>query len=286
MCGIAGFHIRKVGRTAFDPTRLAEELLLSVDHRGGDATGYAAFGADGSMQMQKAACKASTFLTGMRKLPEDTQTVILHTRWATQGKAAFPENNHPVQHGSTYVVHNGHISNDFELFAKLGVERMGYVDSEIIPAMISAEGWEDAGTALEALDGAYAIAAVSAKHPGELILAKGDISPLIYVVTENLIVWASEMGALTKAWRHALGTPPVSRKIKHLSSGQLLRVAKDGKIEWESFRAIEQYVWQSATSGTSCTVGGTQVADKDGKTVTGTTVMRREALFRPNWRTR
>src|SRR5436190_5026134 len=243
MCGIAGFHIRRIGRTAFDPTRLAAELLLSIDHRGGDATGYAAFTADGEMQMQKAACRAEAFLTGMRLLPDDTQTVLLHTRWATQGKAAFPENNHPVVSGSTYVVHNGHISNDHELFEELGVQRMGFVDSEIIPAMIVGKGWENAGAALEPLDGQYAIAAVSGRHPGELILAKGDTSPLIYVVTDNLIVWASEFGSLLKAWRLALGTPPDSKKLRHLSSGQLVRVAKDGKVEFESFKALQQYSW-------------------------------------------
>ena len=269
MCGIAGFYVRKIGRTAFDPTRLAVELLHSVDHRGGDATGYAAFAADGSMQMQKAACKASTFMTGMRKLPDDTQTVLLHTRWATQGKAAFPENNHPVVSGATYVVHNGHIANDRELFAALGTERMAHVDSEIIPAMISAEGWDNAATALESLDGSYAIAAVSGMHPGELILAKGDISPLIYAVTDNLIVWASEMGALTSAWRRALGTPPASSKIRHLASGQMLRVAKDGRIERESFRAMQQYAW---TSNVCDIVSSTEANDKDGKIVTGTTV--------------
>jgi len=273
MCGIAGFYVRKIGRTAFDPSRLAAELLLSVDHRGGDATGYAAFAADGSMQMQKASCNAKPFLTGMRRLPEDTQTVLLHTRWATQGKASFPENNHPVCSGGTYVVHNGHISNDRELFRKLGTERMGFVDSEIIPAMIVSKGWHRAGEALEALDGAYAIAAVSALHPGELILAKGDISPLIYAVTDNLIVWASEMGALTSAWRRALGTPPDSRKIRHLSSGQMLRVAADGKIEHESFQAMQQYVWSGSVSN-ACVVSDneTQVSDSDGKIVTGTTV--------------
>jgi len=249
MCGIAGFYVREIGRTAFNPTAFAAELLLGIDHRGGDATGYAAFTDDGAVQMQKAACEVKPFLTGMRSLPRNTQTVLLHTRLATQGKPAFPENNHPVTHGSTYVVHNGHINNDSALFGRIGVSRMGYVDSEIIPAMIAREGWENIGTALGQLDGAYAIAAVDENRPGELVLAKGEWSPLVYFESENLIAWASEERALRTAWRAAVGTPP--RRAVSMWSGDILRVTSDGRVLREEFEPMVMKHWTKYVSSSS-----------------------------------
>ena len=241
MCGIAGFHIRAMNRTAFDPSKFAAELLMAVDHRGGDATGYVAFTDDGVVQMQKAACNARTFLTGARSLPKNTRTALLHTRLATQGKAAFPENNHPVVHGPIYAVHNGQIWNDGALFHRLGLTRMGYVDSEIIPALIADVGWSDIAAALEELDGSYALALANEHEPNEVVLARGDYSPLVYLASDHIIAWASESNALLTAWRKAIGTPPPASKIVTMKSGELVKIA-DGKIERSTFQAIDQFV--------------------------------------------
>ncbi len=248
MCGIAGFHIREKARTAFDPNKLVAELLLAIDHRGGDATGYAAFASDGATQVQKAACDAATFLTGCRPVPADTGTVLLHTRLATQGKAAFPENNHPVVSGSIYAVHNGHIWNDAALFGKLGITRQGRVDSEVIPALVASEGWDNIPTALARLDGDYAVALANEQKPGELVLARGSWSPLCVLASDNLIVWASESYAITRAWSRAIGTSPSYKKIRTMYRGDMLHVT-GGKMDWSRFQPMPD-AYGIVTTGT------------------------------------
>ena len=221
MCGIAGIHLLDESYRPDSLDTLAARLLLEIDHRGGDATGAACFGTYG-VRVQKASCRASGFLSEWNGTPVGTRTVLLHTRYATQGSAAFPENNHPVAHGPVHVVHNGHISNDATLFDKLGKVRVGRVDSEAIPAVLLAAGWESADAGLERLSGAFAIAAVHEARPGELLLAKGGWSPLVWYANESVLVWASEGAAITEAWRRAFGTPP--SRFNYASEGDLIRV--------------------------------------------------------------
>jgi asparagine synthetase B (glutamine-hydrolysing) len=255
LCGIAGFHLRKPNaRLDFDPDAMMRDLLLGIDHRGGDATGYAAFGQSGAVQMQKAACAVWPFLKEARKLPEDVRTSILHTRMATQGKAAFPENNHPVVSGDVYVTHNGHVWNDDEPFAWTGAPaRAGRVDSEAISASLAWHAWQDAGDALAALDGALAVAAVNAQYPGELVLARGYSSPLCVYVHDAIVVWASTTFVVTEAWRRNIGTAPSWRKVEPLDEGTLLHFYADGSMRTERFgsyrpvyttgRSFGKYVW-------------------------------------------
>lgn len=222
MCGIAGIHLLDDSYRPDALDSLAARLLLEIDHRGGDATGAACFGTFG-VRVQKASCRASGFLSEWTGTPDGTRTVLLHTRYATQGSAAFPENNHPVAHGPVHVVHNGHINNDATLFDKLGKTRVGRVDSEAIPAVLLAAGWESADAGLERLSGAFAIAAVHEGRPGELLLAKGGWSPLVWHANEHLLVWASEGAAITEAWRRVFGTPPA--RFTYASEGDLIRVS-------------------------------------------------------------
>lgn len=223
MCGIAGFHVRGDDSLGEAADELMHELLTCIDHRGGDATGYAAFTRSGEVRMQKASCKAWPFVKSAKKLPADTRTAILHTRMATQGSSAFPENNHPVVSGGTYLVHNGHVWNDAELFRDSGYDRCGEVDSEAIACAIDYHGWRNAETALGSVQGAMAIAACSVAHPGELLLAKGYDSPLHVYSNRSLVVWASESWAVSFAWKIVFGTAPEKKHIRALSAGEIVR---------------------------------------------------------------
>lgn len=253
MCGIAGFYLREE-HTTLQADKLLDALLDGIDHRGGDATGYAAFGAEGLLQIQKAACDAKDFSAGRKLLPAGTRYVLAHTRFATQGHQAWPENNHPILNGKTVAIHNGHIYNDTALWSKAGWDkREAEVDSEIIPALIEAYGWDNAVTALEQLEGAFAVALANCDRPGELILAKGESSPLLYAVTDKLIVWASTEWALISAWKAAIGTPPSVDRIRSLKFGGLMKVI-DGKITHEkftpAFKIIEAKEYKTASKVT------------------------------------
>jgi hypothetical protein len=232
MCGIAGIH-RLDSRPFPQLDAFVSELLDGIEHRGMDATGYLALDDAGGVQLQKASCRAWYFNLNRARIHESARTVLLHTRLATQGKPAFPENNHPVSSGSIYCVHNGHIRNDSDIFEKTAKTRAGHVDSEAIPALVAKNGWTATPNCLKTLDGDFAVALVDTSRPGELILAKGPHSPLCYVKTDRLLVWASTQSAIMEAWR-TIGTPPSIRRFNWMAEGEAL-IVDGGKTHKASF---------------------------------------------------
>lgn len=231
MCGIAGVH-RLTDRPFPRFDAFVDELLVGIEHRGKHATGFAAITDKGNVVHQRASCEASKFVKGRRSIPEHARSVILHTRWATQGDPAFPENNHPVRSGDYYVVHNGHIWSDGDVFRVAPFKRVGEVDSEAIAAVLRMKGWTDAlEDGLDLLDGNMAFAAINRSAPGELILAKGWDSPLYVARSAHLLVWASTIESIRKAWGKVLGTPP--KNIRFLKPGVALVVRKGDVNEVE-----------------------------------------------------
>ena len=89
---------------------------------------------------------------------------------------------------------------------------------------------------MEELDGSFAIAATSDDHPGELLLAKGEGSPLVVLVRDNLIMWASTTAALKYAWTTCIGTAPAFKHMKYLLSGEYMKVTVDGRVEEGKFK--------------------------------------------------
>jgi hypothetical protein len=215
MCGIAGIHVKEAFMGRFPLDRMADALLLGIEHRGRDATGYVAVNDNNEIRFQKAPVDATEFITKKKTIPNDARTVLLHTRYATQGEPTIPANNHPVLYNSCFTVHNGHISNDDEIFNELGLPRQAQVDSEAISALFAYHGFasnEDIKTSLEALRGGFAIASVDPEQkPGRLVLAKGPNSPLFVLNHKKAFVWASSEKVIMDAWGAVLGTPPKKR---------------------------------------------------------------------------
>lgn len=216
---------------------LATELLLAIESRGRDATGYVAIDDDGSVQLEKAAMQASDFIFKKRRLRHDTRTVLLHTRFATTGDRRSVADAHPQSCGSVYCTHNGTVSNAEALFREWDLPRRARVDSEVIPALVSeASGWSDIGGALELLEGSAAVALADADRPQEVALAVTRGFSIVYVEARDFIVWASTRRALLRAWRKAFGRRPKSERAQRLAAGQILRV-RDGHAVIESFTA-------------------------------------------------
>lgn len=267
MCGIAGFYVRKPIQ-GLRADKLVSTLLDEIDWRGGEATGMALFGDDGLLQHQRAGCDAKTFNLYREWVPTHTRMALLHTRLATQGHPAFVENNHPVESQGVYVVHNGHISNDGDIWAEIGhAKRQANVDSEAIPAWIAQNGWENAIKSLEKFEGSMAIAAAHAEFPGELLLAKGEQSPLFYAYTDHILVWASTEPALLKAWGGCIGTPPKSARVRQLKLGDWL-LLKDGEISQGKFTVAMDWTREWAkynTTGKGVSSDGWTVTTFDSK---------------------
>lgn len=232
MCGIAGIHLRNPD-APIDVNQAAMNLLLGIEHRGRDATGYAAQTASGQVVAVRAAAPAKEFIKEAPRVPEGTRSIILHTRFATQGHQGFMENNHPIECGDTYVVHNGHIYNDDEVIKIAGFERRGRVDSEAIPQIIEHYGWDKAAKSLEELYGAYAVAALNRTRPGEVLLAKGPSSPLFVYVSAGLVMWASTRYSIETAWKFSIGTFN-PKKVQEVKEGQYL-ILRDESIELGTF---------------------------------------------------
>jgi len=107
------------------------------------------------------------------------------------------------------------------------------VDSEVIPAVVASGGWPNALKSLQELDGDFAVALASPKHPKELVLARGNFSPLVYVQTDHLLVWASTAEAIRNAWK-VLGSPPANGRFRHMLEGDAL-VINGGEVTRATF---------------------------------------------------
>ena len=206
MCGIAG--VRKFGETPITGEELVL-MLCSLEHRGPHATGLALQGPKG-VNVLKAAEPAWKFTKGeefkafiKKYLTPLTEVALLHTRFATTGSPQENENNHPMFDGKTAVVHNGMISNHDSIFNSEKMTRSCETDSDVLRALIDKYGINEKGLReLDRLTGSAAIASVSEKYPGKLLIARSG-SPLTYGFTESQdkLYFASEAQAIHKASR-------------------------------------------------------------------------------------
>lgn len=198
MCGIAG--ISTSINSKINVRALAHELLVGIESRGSDASGFAYLDQDNNYVAYKDAKPGSQL--PLSELPRRANTVILHTRLSTQGSARKNGNNHPVlgPEGQVALVHNGVISNDYEFRHEFNGDFKGLpeVDSVVIPALIEQRG---VGKAVEALSGYAAIAYLDSRYTMPILtLARLDYSPVQYTwLMDGTFVFASTKLILMEA---------------------------------------------------------------------------------------
>lgn len=240
MCGISGFILRdstlKVDRDALMTT-----LLDEIESRGTHATGYVAVGDDGTLEWQKAACKASVFNANRRRVPDDARVALGHTRWATQGLPAFMENNHPIRRGPFYIIHNGHVSNDTKLFETSERFPFGEVDSEAIAARLSSLGdLKFLGDVMSEIDGDAAVAAIDERDGSRLALARGNSSPLWIYNGRRIVIFASTKMAVEKAHEKHIGRIGKERLFQ-AEEGQMFCWKGQSEYWTQKFELIPRY---------------------------------------------
>ena len=175
MCGIVGY----VGSR--DATPLLVGGLRRLEYRGYDSAGVAVQ-EDGHLEVRRAEGKLDNLVQVIAKQPISGRTGIGHTRWATHGRPS-EVNAHPHVDcgGVTAVIHNGIIENFDEL--KTPLLRAGHrftseTDTETVVHLIEDEigkgkTLEEAALAVvPRLEGAAALAFVSAKDPGKIVAAR------------------------------------------------------------------------------------------------------------------
>jgi glutamine---fructose-6-phosphate transaminase (isomerizing) len=215
MCGIVGY----IG------TQAATEILLSglekLEYRGYDSAGIATIW-EGEVNCVRAKGKLHNLRSKLEAVEAPAQIGIGHTRWATHGK---PEEHNAHPHMDTAmrvaVVQNGIIENYRELREEL--KEKGYVfrsqtDTEVIPHLIAeflknppslpllhspSPLFEAVRQAVNKLEGAFAIACISADFPDELIAIRQQ-APLVIGFGQGEFFCASDTPAIVSHTRAVL----------------------------------------------------------------------------------
>jgi glucosamine--fructose-6-phosphate aminotransferase (isomerizing) len=246
MCGIVGY----VGFRQATPVLLGG--LRRLEYRGYDSAGLAVRD-DGTGRV--AVVRAPGKLAGLERLlarePLGGGLGIGHTRWATHGRPS-EANAHPHRVGSTAVVHNGIIENYLSLRHRLqagGREFSSETDTEIAAHLIDealAAGApsliEALRTALRQVVGAYALVALSEKHPGVIVAAK-NASPLVVGIGEGESFLASDVPALLEYTRDVIFLEegelaelgPGTVKLSRLDGTPVSRAPR--RITWDAAQA-------------------------------------------------
>ena len=231
MCGIVGY----IGTEA--ASQILLEGLRKLEYRGYDSAGIATI-LNGEVHCVRAKGKLHNLQEKLAGEENPAPIGIGHTRWATHGK---PEeyNAHPHRDtsGRLAVVQNGIIENYRELRESLkakGCEFRSETDTETIPHLIAeylkhlpAETpnrlLEAVRLAVNELQGAFAIAVISADFPDELIVARQQ-APLVIGFGQGEFYCASDTPALV----------PYTRAVLPLENGEIARMTPLG-VEIYSF---------------------------------------------------
>jgi amidophosphoribosyltransferase len=157
MCGVFGIHA-----PARDVARLSYFGLYALQHRGQESAGIAVSERDRLTGLRDLGLVTQVFderkLSGLRG-----QLAIAHTRYSTTGSNAWANAQPLIHHGAARTValgHNGNLTNADELREELGSRLGSTSDSELIAAVIGADGRpleEAVASALERVEGAATV---------------------------------------------------------------------------------------------------------------------------------
>jgi glucosamine--fructose-6-phosphate aminotransferase (isomerizing) len=228
MCGIVGY----VGPREALPLLMGG--LRRLEYRGYDSAGVAVQ-ENGTLEVLRAEGKLDNLAAIVTTHPAPGHTGIGHTRWATHGRPN-EQNAHPHVDcgGVTAVIHNGIIENFEELKAPLvakGHRFASETDTEVAVHLLEEElargrTLDEAALAvLPRLEGAAALAFISAKDPGKIVAARiSNAGGVLIGYGEGENFLASDAPALLEH----------TRKVSFLDHGEVAIITKDAV----TFRAI------------------------------------------------
>ncbi len=198
MCGIVGAAARR------EVSGILLEGLRRLEYRGYDSAGLALIDHDTGLLLHKQQGKVAALEQILKQQPILGCTGIAHTRWATHGEPS-QANAHPHTAGNRVaLVHNGIIENHGALRERLlaaGHEPLSATDSELVVLLLAEqlEAGLDLKRAMLAvvpqLEGAFALAAIDAQHPDQVVAARRG-SPLVIGVGIGEHFLASDQLAL------------------------------------------------------------------------------------------
>src|SRR5438128_4039473 len=206
MCGIVGAAARR------DIVPVLVEGLRRLEYRGYDSAGIAVVNGAGLKRVRSAG-RVAELASQASAQHVGGNTGIAHTRWATHG-APTERNAHPHVSGDIALVHNGIVENHEAIRERL--KRAGYTfvsetDTEVVAHLV-AEHRKSAPSlfaaalrAISELEGAFALAIVSARDPDAVVVARRG-PPLLLGIGDGENFAASDVSALL----------PVTRRVVYL----------------------------------------------------------------------
>jgi len=217
MCGIVGAAARR------DIVPVLVEGLRRLEYRGYDSAGIAVAN-NATLKRIRAAGRVAELASQVSAQHIGGKTGIAHTRWATHG-APTERNAHPHISGDIAIVHNGIVENYESIRERL--KRAGYefasdTDTEVVAHLIaeyrkSADSLFAASIrAVAELQGAFALAVVSARDPEVVVVARRG-PPLLLGLGEGENFAASDVSAVL----------PVTRRVVYLEDGDVAEIRPD-----------------------------------------------------------
>ena len=236
MCGIVGY----IGPQAASDILL--EGLRKLEYRGYDSAGIATV-FEGDLHCVRAKGKLQNLQDKINGQANPARLGIGHTRWATHGK---PEeyNAHPHKDmaGRIAVVQNGIVENYRELREELKAKGHAFAsdtDTEVVPHLIAEylknppagsgslsqdlQFLEAVRAAANQLQGAFALAIISADFPDDLIAVRQQ-APLVIGFGQGEFFCASDTPAIV----------PHTRAVLPMENGEVARLTPLG-VEVYSF---------------------------------------------------
>jgi glucosamine--fructose-6-phosphate aminotransferase (isomerizing) len=246
MCGIVG----AVARRNVVPILL--EGLRKLEYRGYDSAGLAVV--NGGMHRLRSVGRVAALAEMAEQAKVHGSLGIAHTRWATHG-APTERNAHPhVSEDGLAVVHNGIIENHEQIRERLraaGYKFVSDTDTEVVAHLIhlnlKSEGGLFAAVRRSAteLEGAYAIAVLSEKHPGTLVAARKG-APLLLGLGKGENFAASDASALLQ----------VTKRIVYLEEGDVAELGVDSHRVFDANgREVERAIHESKLSADAVELG-------------------------------
>jgi glucosamine--fructose-6-phosphate aminotransferase (isomerizing) len=196
------------------------EGLKRLEYRGYDSAGVAVL--NGGLRRLRSAGRVAELEALARQASLEGKTGIAHTRWATHGVPS-ERNAHPHISAGIAVVHNGIIENHDAIRTRLQAQGYAFVsdtDTEVIAHLVHAavaqghDLYEAMRRAVVELVGAYAVAVISDKEPGRLVVARNG-APLLLGIGEGETFAASDTSALLQ----------VTRRIIYLEDGDIADIS-------------------------------------------------------------
>jgi len=234
MCGIVGILSRR------PVASLLLDGLKRLEYRGYDSAGIATL-TQGKLSRLRAAGKLAALEQKLAASPQEGQTGIGHTRWATHG-APVERNAHPHMAAGVAVVHNGIIENFAALRDQLqakGHQFESDTDTEVVAHLVNdflsqrCTPLEAVKAAMGALQGAFALALIFAGHQNLMIAARQG-PPLAIGRGEGESEGDIHIGS------DAIALAPFTQKIIYLEDGDIAALSHENIMIYDQSGQLVQ----------------------------------------------